>query len=222
MIELFRNFAPVLWEGTLSTLYMTLMSTLFAYVFGLPMGVLLSVTSKGGIMENRTFNSVFGWIINILRSFPFVVLMIAIFPFTRLIVGKIIGPTAAVVPLVVAAAPFVARLVESSLAEIDIGVIEAAKCMGATNRQIILRVMLTEAVPSLIRGLSITTITLIGYSAMAGAVGAGGLGDIAIRYGLHRYEPTIMMITIVLLVIIVCAIQIVFDMVANRVDKRNR
>ena len=173
-------------------------------------------------MENRVFNSVFGWIVNILRSLPFIILMVALFPFTRLIMGKIIGTAAACVPLTIAAAPFVARLVESSLAEIDIGVIEAAKCMGATNRQIILRVMLTEAVPSLIRGLSITTITLIGYSAMAGAVGAGGLGDIAIRYGLHRYEPTIMMITIVLLVIIVCAIQIVFDMVANRVDKRNR
>ncbi len=212
----------LLLKGTLDTLYMTLASTLFAYVLGLPMGILLSVTNKGGIMENRMFNSIFGWIINILRSFPFVILMIAIVPFTRLIVGKIIGPTAAVVPLVIAAAPFVARLVESSLAEIDSGVIEAAKCMGATNGQIILRVMLSESVPSLIRGLSITTITLIGYSAMAGAVGAGGLGDIAIRYGLHRSETDVMMITVVLLIIIVCMIQLLFDRTANHVDKRNR
>lgn len=212
----------LLLKGIIDTLYMTLASTLFSYLLGLPMGVLLIVTGKGGIMENRTFNSVFGWIINILRSFPFVILMIAIVPFTRLVVGKMIGPTAAVVPLVIAAAPFVARLVESSLSEIDTGIIEAAKCMGATNGQIILRVMLTESVPSLIRGLSITTITLIGYSAMAGTVGAGGLGDIAIRYGLHRYETGVMMITVVLLIIIVCIIQLVFDRIASRVDKRNR
>lgn len=148
--------------------------------------------------------------------------MVALIPLTRLIVGKAIGPAAACVPLIIAAAPFVARLVESSLSEIDNGVIEAAKCMGATNWQIITRVMIPEAVPSLIRGLSITTITLIGYSAMAGAVGGGGLGDVALRYGYHRYQADVMMITIVLLVIIVCIIQIVFDHLASRVDKRNR
>ncbi|MGI5966798.1 MULTISPECIES: methionine ABC transporter permease [Anaerotruncus] len=222
MMEMLKELAPMLWEGTVDTLYMTVLSTFFAYLLGLPMGVLLSITDKGGILENRPFNTVFGWIINILRSFPFVILMIAIVPFTRLIAGKIYGPTAAVVPLVIAAAPFVARLVESSLAEIDAGVIEAAKCMGATTGQIILRVMLTESVPSLVRGLSITTITLIGYSAMAGAVGAGGLGDIAIRYGLHRYETDVMMITIVLLIVIVCLIQLIFDHTANHIDKRNR
>ena len=211
MMEMLKELAPMLWEGTVDTLYMTVLSTLFAYLLGLPMGVLLSITDKGGILENRPFNTVFGWI-----------LMIAIVPFTRLIAGKIYGPTAAVVPLVIAAAPFVARLVESSLAEIDAGVIEAAKCMGATTGQIILRVMLTESVPSLVRGLSITTITLIGYSAMAGAVGAGGLGDIAIRYGLHRYETDVMMITIVLLIVIVCLIQLIFDHTANHIDKRNR
>lgn len=212
----------LLLTGTIDTLYMTLVSTFFAYLLGLPMGILLSVTNKGGIMENRVFNSVFGWIINIIRSFPFIILMIALVPFTRLIVGKIIGPSAAIVSLVIAAAPFVARLVESSLAEVDVGVIEAATCMGATNSQIICRVLLTESVPSLIRGLSITTITLIGYSAMAGAVGAGGLGDIAIRYGLHRGETEVMLITVLLLVVIVCVIQIVFDFIAKRIDKRNR
>ena len=197
MIELLQKYGPLLWENTYITLLMVAAATLFAYVFGLPMGVLLKVTDRGGIMENRAFNSAFGWIVNILRSLPFVILMVA-------------------------PAPFVARLVESSLSEIDNGVIEAAKCMGATNWQIITRVMIPEAVPSLIRGLSITTITLIGYSAMAGAVGGGGLGDVALRYGYHRYQADVMMITIVLLVIIVCIIQIVFDHLASRVDKRNR
>ena len=209
-------------KGTGETLYMVALSTIFAYILGVPAGVLLSVTSKGGIMENHSFNWAFGWVINILRSLPFIILMVFISPFTRLIVGKAIGPTAACVALIVAAAPFVARLVESSLAEIDAGVIDAAKCMGATNRQIILRVMLPEAIPSLVRGLSITTITLIGYSAMAGAIGGGGLGDIAIRYGHHRYDTRTMLITIVLLVIIVCVIQVTFDKLAYRVDKSNR
>lgn len=221
-MDLIIKFAPTLWEGTLDTLYMTGLSTLFAYLLGLPMGILLYVTSKGGIMENRPFNSAFGWCINILRSFPFAVLIVSISPLTKLIVGKVIDPTAAVVPLVVAAAPFVARLVESSLNEIDIGVIEAAKCMGATNGQIIMRVMLVESVPSLIRGISITTITLLGYSAMAGAVGAGGLGDIAIRYGLHRFRSDVMGMTIVLLIVIVCIIQLLFDRISSGVDKRNR
>lgn len=209
-------------QGTIDTLYMTIISTFFAYVLGLPMGVLLSVTAKGGIMENRPFNSIFGWAVNILRSFPFVILMIVLIPFTRLVTGKMIGTNSACISLIIASAPFVARLVESSFAEIDTGVIEAAKCMGATKWQIICHVMLTEAVPSLIRGLSITTITLIGYSAMAGAVGAGGLGDIAIRYGLHRFQYNVMMLTVLLLVVIVCIIQIVFDHLANRIDKRNR
>lgn len=222
MGEMFTTYWPLLSKGMVDTLYMTFFSTLFAYVLGLPMGVLLSITSKGGIMENRPFNSAFGWVINILRSFPFVVLMLAIVPLTKLIVGTSIGANAAIVPLVVAASPFVARLVESSLAEIDMGVIEAAKCMGATNGQIVWRVMLSESVPSLIRGLSITTITLVGYSAMAGAVGAGGLGDIAIRYGLHRFEPTVMAMTVVLLIVVVCVIQVVFDKIAAGVDKRNR
>ena len=222
MTELLVRFGPTLMEGTRVTLYIVGLSTLFSYLLGLPMGVALYVTSKGGILENRAFNSVFGWVINILRSFPFLILMISIAPLTRLIVGKIIDETATIVPLVVAAAPFVARLVESSLNEIDTGVIEAAKCMGATNSQIILRVMLVESVPSLVRGVSITTITLIGYSAMAGIMGAGGLGDIAIRYGLHRYQTDVMTLTIVLLIAIVCVVQILFDRIAKGIDKRNR
>lgn len=222
MLDLIREFSATLLEGTRDTLYMTLLATVLAYLLGLPMGVLLSITAKGGIAENQSFNSVFGWFINIGRSIPFVVLMVAIVPFTRLIAGRIIGPTAAVVPLVVGAAPFVARMVETSLAEIDCGVVEAAQCMGATKWQIISRVLLGESVPSLIRGFAITSITLIGYSAMAGAVGAGGLGDIAIRYGLHRYQPDVMLLTIVLLILIVCGIQLLFDCVAAVLDKRNR
>lgn len=222
MMDLIRSYGPLMLEGTMDTLYMTVLSTLFAYILGLPLGVLLYVTGKNGIMENRTFNSMFGWMINILRSFPFVILMIAIIPMTRLLAGKSYGPTAALVPLVIAATPFVARMAESSLQEIDPGVIEAAQCMGATNRQIILHVLLVEAIPSLIRGASITTITLVGYSAMAGAVGSGGLGDIAIRYGLHRYETNVMLVTIILLILLVCVIQMVFDAIAKRIDKRNR
>ena len=222
MIETIQKFAPLLWENTLVTLGMVGASTLFAYLLGLPMGVLLRVTDRGGIMETHAFNSVFGWVVNILRSLPFIILMISISPFTRLLVGKAIGPVAACVPLVIGAAPFVARLVETSLAEIDTGMIEAAKCMGATNWQIISKVMVRESVPSLIRGLSISTITILGYSAMAGAIGGGGLGDVAIRYGQHRFEPKVMLLTIILLVIIVCVIQIVFDRLSTRLDKRNR
>ena len=222
MIETIQKFAPLLWENTLVTLGMVGASTLFAYLLGLPMGVLLRVTDRGGIMENHAFNSVFGWVVNILRSLPFIILMISISPFTRLLVGKAIGPVAACVPLVIGAAPFVARLVETSLAEIDTGMIEAAKCMGATNWQIISKVMVRESVPSLIRGLSISTITILGYSAMAGAIGGGGLGDVAIRYGQHRFEPKVMLLTIILLVIIVCVIQIVVDRLSTRLDKRNR
>ena len=216
-----QNFGMLL-DGTLETLYMTFASTLFAYLIGLPMGVLVVTSKPTGLRPNAPLNAVLGFIINIGRSIPFVILMIALVPFTRAVVGKIIGPTAAIVPLVVAAAPFVARLVESSLEELDNGLIEAAKTMGATNWQIVSHVFLPETIPSLIRGFSITTITLIGYSAMAGALGGGGLGDIAIRYGYHRYEYDIMLVTIVILVVIVQLIQWAFNLAAKLIDKRNR
>ena len=222
MSEFLSRYGVLLLNGTLESLYMTLVPTLLAYVIGLPLGVLLTVTKPGGFMETPQFNAAFGWLVNIFRSIPFMILMLFLTPFTRAVMGTSIGASAANLPLTVAAAPFVARMVEQSLEEVDGGVIEAARCMGATNWQIITRVMIPEAVPSLIRGLSITTITLIGYSAMAGAVGGGGLGDVALRYGYHRYQADVMMITIVLLVIIVCIIQIVFDHLASRVDKRNR
>ncbi len=222
MLETILGLKDVLIEGTIDTLYMVTVSTLFAYLIGLPLGVLLFTTARGGIHENASVNRVLGWVVNIGRSIPFIILIVALIPFTRLVVGKAIGATAAIVPLVIGSAPFVARLVEQSLEEVDTGVIEAAKCMGADRFHIIVHVLLGESVPSLIRGFSITAITLIGYSAMAGAVGAGGLGDIAIRYGYHRYQPDVMLFTLVLMIIIVCIIQFIFGFAANRIDKKNR
>lgn len=217
------KYVPLLIDGTLVTMYMTVLSAIFAYALGLPMGVALFITKENGIRPNRVFNAVFGWVVNILRSIPFVILMMALFPITRAVIGTIIGPNAAIIALSIAAAPFVARLVEQSLEEIDIGLIEAARCMGASDFQIIKKVLLTESVPGIVRGMGISIITLIGYGAMAGALGAGGLGDIALRYGLHRFEPQVMYITVVLLVIIVCIVQGIFNFAAARLDNtRNK
>ncbi len=165
---------------------------------------------------------ILGWIVNIGRSIPFIILMVALILFTKFVVGKSIGSTAAIVPLVIAAAPFIARLVETSLQELDEGVIEAAKAMGASNWQIVYKVMLPESIPSLVRGMTIALITLIGYSAMAGTVGGGGLGDLAIRYGYNRYQDDVMILTIILLVILVQLIQVVFNFIAKKIDKKNR
>lgn len=221
MIDLLMQNWDMFVKGTMETLYMTLVSTVLAYIIGLPLGIWVYVTTPDGIHPAPKTNTILGWIINIGRSIPFIILMVALIPFARLVVGKSIGSTAACVSLIVAAAPFIARLAESSLEELDGGVIEAAKTMGATNSQIIWKVLLPESVPSLVRGLSITTITLIGYSAMAGAVGGGGLGDIAIRFGYHRYQKDIMIITIILLVVIVQLIQCLFNFMARKIDKRN-
>lgn len=222
MAQFFAEYGDLLWEGTLETLYMTFVPTLAAYLIGLPMGVLLTTTKPGGIMAAPTFNAVFGWLVNLFRSIPFMILIFFVLPLTRLIVGTSIGATAANVPLAIAAAPFVARMVEQSLEEIDQGVVEAARCMGATNWQIITRVLLVESVPSLLRGLSISLITILGYTAITGSVGAGGLGNIAFRYGYQRYQTTVMYATVVLLILLVCIIQILFDRLARRADKRNR
>ena len=207
-------------QGTLETLYMTAMSTILAYVFGLPLGILVTITRKDGLWPHVKLNAALEWIVNIGCSIPFLILMIALIPFTRFVVGKGYGPNAAIVSLVIGAIPFVARLVESSLAEIDHGVIEATQTMGASNWELITKVYLPESLPSLVRGFSMTTITLISYSAMGGAVGAGGLGDIAIRYGYHRYEYDVMIVTIVLLVLIFQIIQCVFNVIAKKIDKR--
>ena len=222
MAEFFAEYGSLLWEGTLETLYMTFVPTLVAYLIGLPLGVLLTTTKSGGIMAAPRFNAVFGWFVNLFRSIPFMILIFFVLPFTRLIAGTSIGATAANVPLSIAAAPFVARMVEQSLEEIDAGVVEAAHCMGATNWQIITRVLLVESVPSMLRGLSITIITIFGYTAVTGAVGAGGLGNIAFRFGYQRYQSDVMYATIVLVVILVCIIQSICNLLARKADKRNR
>lgn len=207
-------------KGILETLYMTLMSTLVGYVIGLPMGVLLAVSDKDGLKPNRVIYRILDVIANIVRSVPFLILLILLMPVTKAIVGKSYGSTATVVPLVVAAGPFIARMVESSIKEVDAGVIEAARSMGASNMRIILKVLLVEARTSLINGATIAIGTILGYSAMAGIVGGGGLGDIAIRYGYHRYEADIMMVTVILLIILVQIFQMIGTALANRLDKR--
>lgn len=207
-------------KGIQETLYMTLLSTLMGYVIGLPMGVLLAVSDKEGLKPNRALYRILDVIANIVRSIPFLILLILLIPFTRMIVGKSYGSTATVVPLVIAAGPFIARMVESSLKEVDEGVIEAARSMGASNLRIIVKVLLVEARTSLINGATIAVGTILGYSAMAGTIGGGGLGDIAIRYGYHRYQADIMIVTVVLLVILVQIFQMIGTTLANRLDKR--
>ena len=207
-------------KGIQETVYMTLLSTLMGYVIGLPMGVLLTVSDKDGLKPNRVLYRILDVIANIVRSIPFLILLILLIPFTRMIVGKSYGSTATVVPLVIAAGPFIARMVESSLKEVDEGVIEAARSMGASNLRIIVKVLLVEARTSLINGATIAVGTILGYSAMAGTIGGGGLGDIAIRYGYHRYQADIMIVTVVLLVILVQIFQMVGTTLANRLDKR--
>ena len=194
-------------EGTWDTLYMTLFSTFFGYVLGLPLGIVLTVTDKEGIKPNTAVYKVLDVIVNIFRSIPFLILLILVMPVTKAIVGKTYGSTATIVPLVIAAAPFIGRMVESSLKEVDKGVIEAAQSMGAGTFTIIWKVLLAEARTSLLVGVTIVTGTIFGYSAMAGVIGGGGLGDIAIRYGYYRYETPIMLVTIVVLVILVQILQ---------------
>lgn len=209
-------------EGTLVTLYMTLVSTVAAYLLGLPMGIALVITAKDGLKPNRIVYKTLDVLANIVRSIPFLILVIAVIPFTRAVAGKAYGPTATIVPLVLAAAPFIARMVESSLLEVDQGVIEAAQSMGADLRTIIFRVMLGEARTSLIINGTIVLGTILGYSAMAGAVGGGGLGDIAIQYGYVRYDTLVMWITVVLLVVLVQLMQIAGTRLAKKLDKRIR
>lgn len=222
MTEFFARNGALLWQGTLETLYMTLVSTFFAYVLGTPMGVLLTITKQNALLPAPRFNAVFGWFVNILRSLPFMILMIFLIPFTSFLIGTSIGSTAAIIPLTISAAPFVARMVESSLEEVDKGVVEAAKSMGATTWQIVTKVMLVESIPSLLRGLSISTITILGYTTISGTVGAGGLGNLALRFGYQRYQKDVMYVTILLLIVLVCIIQAVFGVIARHSDKRNR
>ncbi len=210
----------LLWSESIKTVCMTLISTLVAYIVGLPIGVSLILTDSNGIRPVGWYNKVMGFIVNVVRSVPFLILMIALMPYVRWIVGTGIGTQATVAVLIVAAIPFVARMVEQSLKEVDPGVIEAAQSMGASTLTIVTKVMLTEARPSLLNGAAVATITILGYSAMAGVVGGGGLGDLAIKYGLYRYETTIMWITVILLVILVQIIQEIGIKVAHKLDNR--
>ena len=207
-------------NGILETLYMTVVSTLFGYVFGLPMGVLLCISDKDGLKPHPVLYKILDFIANIVRSVPFLILLILLIPFTRFLLGKSYGSTATIVPLTVAAIPFIARMVESSLKEVDNGVVEAARAMGAGTMRIILRVLLVEARTSLITGATIAIGTILGYSAMAGAVGGGGLGDIAVRYGYYRYQSDIMIVTVILLVVLVQIFQSVGMLIANKIDRR--
>ena len=209
----------MLLEGIKDTLYMTLTSTLIGYVIGLPMGILLTVTDKDGIHPNTAVYKVLDVIANLIRSVPFLILLIVLIPFTRFLIGRSYGPTATIVPLVIAAAPYIARMVESSLKEVDAGVIEAARSMGASNFTIVTKVMLVEARTSLIVGATISLGTILGYSAMAGTVG-GGLGDIAIRYGYTRWQTDIMIVTVILLVILFQIFQTIGMKLASNLDRR--
>ncbi|MDO4965891.1 MAG: methionine ABC transporter permease [Lachnospiraceae bacterium] len=212
----------MLLEGIRDTLYMTLVSTLVGYIIGLPMGIVLNVTRETGLKPNKIIYRILDIICNVVRSIPFLILLILLIPFTRLVAGKSYGSTATIVPLVICAAPYIARVVESSLNEVDAGVIEAAKAMGASNIQIIFKVLLVEAKTSLITGATITTGILLGYSAMSGTVGGGGLGDIAVRYGYYRWQTDIMIVTVILLILIFQIIQNVGAKVSARLDHRKK
>lgn len=210
----------MLLEGTLDTLYMTIVSTIFAYIFALPIGIFLVVTKKDGLHPMGFINRFLDVVVNIGRSVPFLILLIAVIPLTKLIAGKSYGSTATIVPLVIASTPFIARLIESSLQEVDQGVIEAAQSMGASLSTIIFKVLIPEAKTSLIVGATIAIGTILSYSAMAGVVGGGGLGDIAIKFGYYRYQSDIMLITVILLVLLVQVLQMIGMKIARKSDKR--
>ncbi len=210
----------LIFQSTLQTLQMVFFSTIFSILLGLPLGILLCVTrteEHGGIMPRPVLNSVLDKIVNVLRSFPFIILMIILFPLSRLLVGTTIGTTATIVPLSIAAAPFAARVIETSLKEVDTGVVQAARSMGSTNGQIIFKVMIPEAMPSLVSGVTLTIINLVGYSAMAGAIGGGGLGDLAIRYGYQRTRTDVMIVAVVIILVLVELIQFIGNKISAQI-----
>ena len=215
-----QQIINLLLQGFLETIQMTVISTVVAVLLGVPLGVILVITSRGHIMQNEAVNKVLGAIVNATRSIPFIILMVAIIPFTRLVAGTSIGTTAACVPLTLAAIPFLARLVETAIKEVNGGVIEAAQSMGATPLQIIWKVLLPEALPTLIDNITVLIVNLISYSAMAGAIGGGGLGDIAIRYGYQRFQGDVMLATIIILIVLVQVIQSVGDYLSRKVNKK--
>ena len=217
-----EKMVPLMLGGIRDTMYMTVVSTLFAYLLGFPLAILLVLTSPGGLAPRPLLYRVLDAVVNIFRSIPFLILMILVIPLTRLIAGKAYGSTATIVPLVIAAAPYVARMIESSLLEVDPGVIEAAQSMGASVPTIILKVLIPEAKTSLIVGATISSGTILGYSAMSGAIGGGGLGQIAISYGYNRYQTDVLVVTVVLLIILMQIIQVVGMYISRRTDKRIR
>ena len=214
------NLIPILWESTLQTLYMVAMSTLLGTIIGAPLGIFLATSRRGELLSAPVLNAVLGLIVNAARSTPFIILVVAIIPLTRLIAGTSIGSTAAIVPLTIAAAPFIARLIETAIREVDAGLIEAARAMGATPGQIVRKVLIPEAMPGIILGLTLAVVSLIGYSAMVGAVGGGGLGDLGIRYGYQRFMPEVMLAVVVILILLVQAVQSLGEWIASRFDKR--
>ena len=214
------DLLPLLSKALGETVYMVVVSMVLSTAVGMPLGVLLHTTAKGGILESPVLNKGIGAVVNAIRSIPFIILLVAIIPFTRLLVGAAIGTTAAMVPLVIAAIPFIGRQVETSLKEVPYGLVEAAESMGATPFQIIWKVLLPEAMPSIASQLTTAVISLVGESAMAGAVGGGGLGDLAIRYGYQRFRPEVMLATVILLIILVQAVQFLGNRMVKRLDKR--
>lgn len=222
MAEFWNEYGGLILEGLRDTSIMVVASTIFAYIIGLPLGVLLIVTRPGGIWERPWLNRIVGWIINIGRSIPFIILMILLLDFTKFLVGTKIGVRGAIPPLVISAAPFIARMVESSLLEVDGGVVEAAQSMGASTWQIVRKVYLPEARPSLILGASISIVTIIAYTTIAGTVGAGGLGDLAVRYGYVRSVPPVLLTTVLLIIVMVQVVQSLFSWLSRKLDKRLR
>lgn len=214
------QYGALLGQGTLDTLAMLLLSTALAYVIGLALGVVLYVTAPGGLRPRRMLNAVLGWVVNMARSIPFIILIVSVIPVTKAIAGTTVGVRGVIFPLVLSSAPFVARMVEQSLAEVPHDSIEAAEACGASLPRIVLSALLPEAMPSIVRGVAVTLISVLGYTAIAGAVGAGGLGDIAIRYGYYRYQDQMMVVTIVLLIVLVQLIQSTCNLIAKRIDHR--
>ncbi len=217
---MFAEILPLLSKALGETIYMVVVSMVIASAIGVPLGVLLHTTAKGQILENVVINQTVGSVVNAVRSIPFIILMVAIIPLTRFLVGSAIGTTAAIVPLVIASIPFIGRQVETSLKEVPAGLVEAAQSMGATPFQIISRVLLPEAMPGIVSQLTTVIIALVGESAMAGAIGGGGLGDLAIRYGYQRFRPEVMLATVVVLIVLVQLVQFVGNTLAKRLDKR--
>ncbi|MBM6822185.1 methionine ABC transporter permease [Fusobacterium mortiferum] len=211
----------MIWTSTLETLYMVFFSTLFSLIIGFPIGILLTVTKEGNILERPKLNKILDFVINTLRSFPFIILMILLFPLSRIIVGTTIGSTAAIVPLSISAAPFVARMIEGALNEVDKGLIEASSSMGADNWTIIFKVMIPETMPHIIHGITVTVVSLIGFSAMAGTIGAGGLGDLAIRFGYQRFKTDIMIYAVLVIIVVVQLLQSLGNYLVYRA-KKNR